>query len=491
MLKEKQEREQESLQKPEHSVRNREFAVITYCFIGLFLCLMGYFVYFQVEKSEDFINNSYNSRQETFAENIVRGEIHSADGEILAKTETGADGSESRVYPYDNMFSHIVGYSTSKYGQSGIEAWANFNLLRSNAFFLEKTVDEMTDQKSIGDNVITTLNYSLQSIAYQALGDYDGAVIVMEPATGKILAAVSKPDFDPNSIEENWDSIVADTEGESVLVNRATQGLYPPGSTFKIFTALEYMRQNPQEYTEYSYKCSGSMQKEDNKLSCFSGEVHGNVDLEHSFSESCNTSFANIGLSLDLYKFQKNNEKLLFNQALPVSKLETSKSSFVLNEDSSISEIMETAIGQGKTLVTPLHMVMITSAIANNGILMEPYVIDHTENYEGAIVKTYSPVSYGELMTAEEAAVLQEYMSKVVEEGTGSKLKGMSYEAAGKTGSAEFGTNKGDSHAWFVGYAHREDKEDIAIAVIVEGAGIGSAHAVPVAKSVFDMYYRY
>ncbi|MBO5371344.1 MAG: penicillin-binding protein 2 [Lachnospiraceae bacterium] len=491
MKNKKPENKQESVQKPEKSVRNREFAVITYCFIGLFLCLMGYFVYFQIEKSEEFINNSYNSRQETFAEQIIRGEIHSADGEILAKTETDSEGNETRVYPYGNMFSHIVGYSTKQYGQSGVESWANFNLLRSNAFFLEKTVDDLTNQKSIGDNVITTLNYDLQSIAYQSLGEYDGAVIVMEPATGKILASVSKPDFNPNTVEANWEAIVADKEGESALLNRATQGLYPPGSTFKIITALAYIQQNPTDYTAYTYSCTGSIQKNESKLNCFSGEVHGNVNLETSFSESCNTSFANIGLNMNLKDFTQTGEALLFNQPLPVSKLEVSKSRFSLDKNASISEIMETSIGQGKTLVTPLHMLMITSAIANDGLLMEPYVIDHTENYEGAAVKTYEPVSYGELMTIEEAQVLQSYMQKVVEEGTGSKLKGMSYQAAGKTGSAEYGTNKGDSHAWFVGYAHRDDKEDIAIAVIVEGAGIGSAHAVPIAKSIFDMYYRY
>lgn len=484
-------RQKDMTTKSKKSIRNREFAVITYCFIGLFLCTMGYFVYFQVEKSEDFINNTYNTRQETFSDSVIRGKILSADGEVLAETKVDEEGNETRVYPYGNMFSHIVGYSTEKYGRSGIESWTNFNLLRSNAFFLEKSVDEMTDEKSVGDNVVTTLNYSLQSIAYQALGDYKGAVVVMEPSTGKILAMVSKPDFDPNTIEENWEQIIEDANGESKLLNRASQGLYPPGSTFKIFTVLEYMRENPQNYEEYFYHCSGSIQKENNKLSCFSGEVHGDVDLKRSFVESCNTSFANIGNSLDIDQFADTCEGLLFNQTLPAEKLETSKSSFVLETASSTSEIMETAIGQGKTLVTPLHMAMIASAIANDGILMKPYVVAATENYEKNPVKHYFPVTYGEIMTQEEATVLQSYMKEVVESGTASKLKGMSYEAYGKTGSAEFGNNKGDSHAWFVGYAHREDKEDIAIAVIVEEAGIGSAYAVPVAKSVIDMYYRY
>ena len=472
------------------SVNNREFAVITYCFIGLFLCTMGYFAYFQIEKSEDFINNPYNSRQENFEKSVVRGKILSADGEVLAETKTDEEGNETRSYPHGGLFSHIVGYSTKNYGRSGIESWANFNLLRSNTFFLEKTMDKVTDEKSIGDNVITTLNYSLQNAAYQALGSFDGAIAVMEPATGKILAMVSKPEFDPNTISENWEHIVADENSESVLVNRASQGLYPPGSTFKVVTALEYIRQNPGDYENYSYRCSGSIQEGSSKLSCFSGEVHGSVDLKRSFVKSCNTSFANMGLSFDTEKFAKTCGGLLFNQPLPVEKMEASKSSFVLNKTSSTSEIMETSIGQGRTLVTPLHMLMITSAIANNGVLQTPYVIESTQNHDGGTVKTYASTEYGSLMTEEEAGLLKEYMKETAVSGTASKLNGMSYQAYGKTGSAEFGNNKGDSHAWFIGFAHREDKEDIAIAVIFEKAGIGSAYAVPAAKAVFDAYYQ-
>ena len=121
---------------------------------------------------------------------------------------------------------------------------------------------------------------------------------------------------------------------------------------------------------------------------------------------------------------------------------------------------------------------------------MKPYVIESTQNHDGQTVKTYESKEYGLVLTKEEAGILREYMRETVTSGTASKLNGMSYEAYGKTGSAEFGTNKGDSHAWFVGFAHREDKADIAVAVIVEKAGIGSAYAVPAAKEVLDAYYR-
>ena len=213
--------------------KNREFVVITYLFVGMFMLMMGYFAYFQIFRSEDFINSPYNTRQNTFAEHVVRGEIRSADGKTLAQTIVGEDGSETRYYPYGSMFAHAVGYDSN--GKSGIESFGNFSLLRSHAFFLEQVFHGIQDQKNQGDNIVTTLNYDLQETAYQALGENRGAVVVLEPDTGKILAMVSKPDFDPNTIEAQWDSIISNTDSEnSILVNRATQGLYPPGSTFKI-----------------------------------------------------------------------------------------------------------------------------------------------------------------------------------------------------------------------------------------------------------------
>lgn len=183
-----------------NSERNREFAVVTYLFLALFLGMIAYFAYFQIEKSEEFINSPYNARQDAFAERIIRGDIVSAQGDVLAETKTAADGSETRNYPYGRMFAHAVGFSTN--GKSGIESASNFQLLRSHAFFLEKTLNEIQDKKNIGDTVVTTLDMNVQKAAYEALGSYQGAVVALQPSTGKILAMVSKPDFDPNTIAQ-------------------------------------------------------------------------------------------------------------------------------------------------------------------------------------------------------------------------------------------------------------------------------------------------
>lgn len=466
-------------------VRNQEFAVITYIFLGIFLLMMGYFVYFQVFRSEDVINSPYNKRQDTFAEHVVRGEILSADEKTLAQTIVNEDGSETRYYPYGNMFAHAVGYDVN--GKSGIESFANFNLLRSHAFFVEQIMNGLQNEKNPGDNVVTTLNYELQETAYNALGGSNGAVIVMEPSTGKILAMVSKPDFNPNTIAQDWDSIVSD-DSNSVLLNRVTQGLYPPGSTFKIFTTLEYIRENP-NYTDYSYECTGSITVDDFEIHCAKNSVHGQEDLITSFAKSCNSSYANIGLGLDKSSFAKLCDSLLFHTDLPTA-YPSKQSSFVLNEDSDNPQVMQTAIGQGETLMTPMHLALITSAIANGGVVMKPYVIDHTENYKGVTVKNYKPSAYGTILNQSECEIMQEFMARVVTDGTGSGLSDGNYTAAGKTGSAEYSNTKGESHAWFTGYASNENIGEIVVTVIVEGGGSGSNVAVPVARAIFDAYFN-
>lgn len=460
--------------------------MITYSFLAIFVCLMGYFTYFQFVKSEDFINSPYNKRQDLFARSVTRGEILSADGKVLAETITDREGNETRRYPYGSMFSHVVGYSQN--GKSGIESQANFYLLRSNTFFLEKTVKELQGVKSPGDNVATTLNYELQATAYDALGYFDGAVVVLEPSTGKILAMVSKPDFDPNNIVQDWEQLISEENDSSVLLNRATQGLYPPGSTFKILTTLAYMHQYP-DYESYSFDCRGEFTSDNYTIHCYGNKRHGAESLKDAFANSCNSAYASMGLELDVGRFQSLCETLLFNQPLP-TKIEYSKSKFVLSGTDDDSSVMGTAIGQGKTVVTPFHMALITSAIANGGTLMTPYVVDHTENVKGDVLEQYEPEEYGSLLSAEDAAVMQDYMRSVVETGTGKKLNGQTYEAFGKTGSAEFSSTSDSSHSWFVGYAKRDGKEDIAVSVIVEDSGVGSEYAVPVAKQIFDAYYQ-
>lgn len=473
-------REEEERSKKRRS-RNREYTFVSWFFVAVFAAMIGYLVYFNVVKSEDFINSPYNTRQDTFSDRVVRGQILSSDGEILAKTDVYEDGSEDRIYPYANIFAHVIGYDSN--GKSGLESEANFQLLTSHEFFLSQMKNEFLGRKNMGDTVISTLSAKLQSTAYYALGDRRGAVIAIEPSTGKIRCMVSKPDFDPNYIAENWEWLVND-ESNSSLLNRATQGQYPPGSTFKLVTALDYFRKH-KSFNNYSYLCQGSITMEDHTIQCYNGSVHGQEDFYSSFAHSCNCAFADMGTKLGGASLLKTSEDLLFNKKLPL--VSYKKSSFSLNGQSGIPLIMQTAIGQGNTLVSPAHMAMITCAVANNGVLMKPYLIDQVVNNTGEHVDTTEPEAYKRLMTKNEATMLGELMKDVVEYGTASSLSGQGYTAAGKTGSAEY-DEQGSSHSWFIGYSDVESP-DLAVAVIVEGGGTGSEAAVPIASQIFNSYY--
>jgi penicillin-binding protein A len=437
-----------------------------------------------VAKSSDVINSSSNKRQELLTERIVRGEIRGSDGQVLAETIVDKEGKETRVYPFKNMFCHIVGnYNISK---SGIELSEGFNLLTSSENPLVATYNALSGDKNIGDNVVTTLNVDLQKVAYDALGDARGAVVVMEPKTGKILAMVSKPDYDPNITLAEWNVFTENEKNNSVLVNRATQGLYPPGSTFKILTALEYIREN-EKYEDYEYNCDGTDIFDSVKISCFNKNKHGAVNLEDSVAKSCNTSFANIGVGLNKASFRELCDSFLFNSELPTT-LPYKKSSFVINKDSDKSAMPQTAIGQGDTLITPFHNALIVSTIANGGVLMNPYVVDRVENFHGDIIKKNMPSAYKTIISADESKKIAKFMEAVVEKGTASELQDIGVTAAGKTGSAEYDSKK-SSHAWFIGFAPSNNPE-IIVSVIVEGGGSGSKKALPIAKKVLKEYFK-
>lgn len=463
---------------------NHSILYVTYAAVALFVCMIGYFGYFLQYKSEEVINNSYNARLDRFADRIVRGEILSSDGRVLAQTQVAEDGSETRNYPYNSMFAHVVGYSDR--GKTGLEALANFYLLSSHVNLVERTMNELSDVKNIGDNVVTTLDVDLQQAASDALGDRKGAVVVMEPDTGKILAMVSRPGFNPNTLGADWDGLVSEDNTQAQLLNRATQGLYPPGSTFKIVTVLEYIREHPDDWQNFEFDCDGQYEHEDYTISCYHKTAHGHQNLEQAFANSCNGAFASMGLSLDLGRMKSLTEELLFNKELPLS-LAYNKSSYTMNPGASDWERLQTAIGQGSTQMTPMHSAMLTAAVANGGVLMKPYLIDHVENAVGEEVKKFLPASYGTLMSATESGQLAKLMRGVVTEGTGSAVRTDAYTVAGKTGSAEFETGR-ETHAWFTGYAPAEDPQ-IVVTVIVEESGSGGKVAGPVARSVFDTYF--
>ncbi len=443
----------------------------------LYLALMGYFLFFVIVQSEEVQLNSYNKRLESIEKEIIRGSIYDSTGEVLAYTRTNDLGQE-RIYPFGQTYAHVVGYTNP--GKTGIEADLNMQLLNSNQNVFQQFLRNIKAQERQGSDVHLTLNHSLQEIASDSLGDRKESVVAMDPTTGKILALVSKPDFDPNTLSQVYATLSEDTK-EAALLNRVTNGLYPPGSTFKILTALTYIRHHNEPF---SYVCRGTDTFAEKTISCYGHTAHGPVSITEAFAYSCNTAFATMGEAITTQQLEETANDLFFNQALPYP-YNHKISQFGFPTIVSASLRAETVIGQGETMITPLHNLMITSAIANGGLAMTPYLVDYIENANGHIVEQTLPEGHETSLTADEIKALREYMIATVETGTGKMLSNDNYSAAGKTGAAE--NPFGPTHAWFVGFAPA-DHPQIAIAIIVENAGSSGANAVPIAKEMFDAY---
>ena len=483
-----EEPEEEWQSEPPTGIRLRKgaaYTFVSYVFIMMFVSLIGYLVFFNFH-SDKVQNSPYNRRQDSQSAYVRRGDILDSRNNVIATTKTDENGKEIRVYEHSNMFAHVIGYSTN--GKSGVESIMNYDLLTSHDNFLDRIVNEFRGEKNTGDTVVTTLDLNLQQAAYNALGDYQGAVIVIDPQLGSILAMVSKPDFDPNTIAADWEAIISDPSG-SQLVNRATQGLYPPGSTYKIVTALSYMQQYGTT-DGFTFNCEGEYVIDDYIVHCYDGTAHGEENFGNAFANSCNCSFAAIGLGLGTAQLTKTSEELLFGKELPCD-LHYNKSRFNLTDQSDNATIAQTAFGQAETLVTPYHLALITSAIANRGMLMQPQLVGRVTSSDGTYVENRTSKEYGAIMSEQEADALKALMVQVVNEGTAAELSNLSYSVAGKTGSAEYTMADGQigTHSWFTGFSNVDDP-DIVVVVLAENGGSGSATAVPIAHAVFDAYYN-
>ena len=457
---------------------------------SLFAAMTVYFLIYTNKNSKKLFENDYNKREEALLEKNVRGKIYAASGEVLAETIQDQDGNDVRSYPYKNLFSHIVGYTYK--GGSGVEQLQNYNLMHSDISLSDKASYDAAGERYPADDVYTTLDLALQQAASDALGDNRGAVIVTEVNTGNILCMVSKPDFDPNDIEAEWEQLGADTNS-GTLVNRVTQGLYAPGSTFKIFDAIELMDEDMAAANAFSYNCIGydnNFTLEDGQpIHCYHWTAHGTVSLEKAFAKSCNCAFVNIGNSLNRDSFCTLLNNMMFGEALPYD-LPSGTSSYTLTADTTKEDVTQLSIGQGSTLMTPMHLNMITAAIANGGTVHKDQIVASVKTGTGSTLSETKPEDYRTVMTSEVAAKMREMMRDVIVEGTATKLSSRPYNPCGKTGSAEIVTGESTSHAWFTGFAPEENPE-IAITVIVEGAGTGGVSAVPVVRSVLDEYFGY
>jgi penicillin-binding protein A len=453
---------------------NKNIKFIFKIYFLLFFILIFNLLHFSIVRSESIITNPYNPRLRHDNEAVKRGYILDTNHVVLAHSYLEND-AYIRNYTYSSAFSHVVGHKD--FGKTGVEARYNFELQRLHNEFFQRVRSIIFGNELVGNSVVLTIDSYLQNMIYNELDGKRGAVVVIEPSTGKILSMVSNPSYNPNYVAKNWDWLREDTE--SPLLNRASQGLYPPGSVFKIVTALAGI--NNLEYAQYhTYICTGKIEVNGASVRNFNNVAHGEINMKQAFALSCNTYFASIGMYMGADKLKETANQLYFNNSLELP-FNSTQSSFVLNQASPESEIITTSIGQGETLVTPFHMAMITSAVANGGIMMKPYIFEYAITYNNLERRRTIPTDIGRVMSLEESNIIKEMMVYTVNYGTATNASVSGIQVAGKTGTAE---NVNESHGWFVAFAPAENPE-IAISIILENSH-SPAQAVILARKIIE-----
>ena len=452
----------------------------------LFVGMIAYMIYFQTVKSEDILTSPYNQRQAAYSDTITRGSIIGIAGDSLAYTATDGNGAEIRVYPYGRLFAQTIGYTD--FGSSGLENVLGSRLLASHTDIITQVENGINDAKNPGDNVVTYLDSYLQQKAYEALGGRKGAVVVLDADTANIIVCESQTDFDPNTIAADWDYLNTEEAG-SPFLNRAFQGLYEPGSSFKILTALAFIREHPDNWQDFHFYCQGEYTSGTYTIHCSEGNVHGEEDLYSAFANSCNCAFSYIATNLlsrgALYSIASD---MGFNTDLGLE-LPSSEPVFTMDALTQDGLSMQTAIGQGDTLTSPIQMAMIAQAVYNYGIMLKPSFLVGTVTSDGTLVERYASEYRGRVMSTREAGVIKQLMRGVVEAGTGTYLADLPYNICGKTGTAEYSNESGYNHSWFVGFSNTGEN-DIVVVVLFEEALPGEAPALAVARSIFVNYFN-
>ena len=448
----------------------RSVRILLYLVSIMFLLLTASVIKTVVNKDE-FISNPYNQRLYMSERNIKRGNIFDIKGNILAETLC-EDEKYIRKYNYPEYVSNITGFVDK--GKTGVESAYNYHLEEIDNELIQRLKNVIFKDEIICRDIYLTIDLSLQQKAVETLGSNKGAIVVMEADTGKITAMASNPSFNSNTIFNDWEKLNNDNNGP--LINRAAQGLYTPGSTFKIITLLSAMENRP-ELLLQEYECKGSEYFDGKIIRCFNETVHGKITAKDAFAQSCNCYFSRLGELIGPTTIRNTAEKLMFNNGIGFD-LNYSVSQLKIEENAILSEIVETSIGQGKTLVTPLNMAMSTSAIVNEGKMMKPYVLVHVKNNKGDKENITIPCVLSSVMSVDDSILLKEYMISVVNEGTGYQAAINGKIIGGKTGTAEI--PNGSDHLWFTGFCGND-----VVTVVLENPD-GSLRASSASQIIFN-----
>lgn len=447
----------------------------------VFISFVIYLSYFQVFKSHDIKNNSYNKRLWINEENVQRGAFLDRNGQILVYSEKEKETNE-RFYRYDSLYSHVIGYSLREYGKSGLELMFNNELLNISEHTALDEFKNLVLPTSVGNNLKLTIDHGLQEKTHSLLKDKKGAIIVMNPKNGEIYSMVSMPDFNVSNLDENW-KWIAENE-EKPFINRVTQGMYIPGSTFKIVSAVAALENL---HLNLDYTCKGVTKIDGKDFLDYRGQVHGRISLKDALAKSCNTYFAEKAISLGQDKLGQVSERFMINQEIEFD-LPVKKSSFPYKKAQGKTDLAAAAIGQGKVLVTPLNMAMITSAIANNGQMVRPILVKEVINRHDKVIERFETEIITQSISSSTANQVKEMMLEAVETGTGTNAKSKEFKIAGKTGTAE--NPSGKSHSWFTGFAPYEDPQFVVTVLIEEAGATGGQVAAPIAREILTYAYK-
>ena len=456
---------------------------------ALMVALVANLTYVQVLAAESLTANPANTRGLAAEQRQDRGAVITADGVVLAES-VPVGSVYARQYPQGTLAAHVLGYYSITYGRSGVEAAANETLAGQSDFASFADLIESAAGMSVpGNDIHLTIDSRVQQAAEAALDGRRGAVVVLDPTTGAVLAMASSPTYEPARVDEQWDALSAAGTG-AALVNRASSSLYPPGSTFKVVT-LAAALESGVATEDTVYTGPASIDIGGAPVTNYGGSEYGAIDLRKATASSVNTVFGQLARDLGAKDLVAGSEAFGINAPVPFDLPAVTS----LMPDPTEMTVWETAwAGVGQPVgehdspagpqVTPLQMALIASGIANHGVVMRPYVIDSVSDRAGRIITPTTPRSWKTALDEETAAKVADIMVSVVTSGSGTRAQIPGVTVAGKTGTAEAGKSV-ETHAWFIGFAPAEQPR-VAIAVVLENAGVGGQVAAPAARGILE-----
>ncbi len=460
--------------------KNRILVVLVFLIL-LCMSIVAYLTYFEVFRAADIVKRPENRRSVIAKNEIKRGDIYDRNGILLATT-TGSKGRYTRKYEYPFLYSHVLGYSGVQVGDYQLEATYRDYLLGKNEVDLInrfKNLINNKDTEKVGNDLYITLDTRLQQKTkeiLEATGER-GAIVTMNPKTGEVYSMISLPDFNAESIDRDIRAINEQNQG--ALVNKATMGQYAPGSTFKIVSTAAILESG----INLTYEDIGEQEIDGRKFKNADNAVYGKVDLMEAFTKSINTYYVKKIVDVGQKKFGEVADKFMLNQSIDFDiPLVTSK--FQHTETLPLTTLAASGIGQGNVITSPLEMCLITSAIANDGKIMKPYIVSRAQNKEGNIAYQVEPKVLSEAIGVDNAHNIREYMIEAVRSGSGKNAQIRGITVAGKSGTAQ--RNEQSNNAWFVAFAPAENPQ-IAVSVVIENVmDYGGVLAAPVAKEVME-----